>query len=70
MAVNAGRRGTRIGRASTRRTVSPMNAGGLKPTLWLQSAGKHRSTVIPAKAGIHFCSGEKSKWVPDFAGMT
>jgi hypothetical protein len=26
--------------------------------------------VIPAKAGIHFALGRKSKWVPAFAGTT
>jgi hypothetical protein len=27
-------------------------------------------TVIPAKAGIHFAFGRRSKWIPAFAGMT
>jgi hypothetical protein len=29
----------------------------------------HKSSVIPAKAGIHFAT-VKSQWIPAFAGMT
>jgi hypothetical protein len=29
----------------------------------------HKTSVIPAKAGIHFCD-HQSQWIPAFAGMT
>jgi hypothetical protein len=29
----------------------------------------HKTSVIPAKAGIHFAT-VKSQWIPAFAGMT
>jgi hypothetical protein len=31
--------------------------------------GFHKTSVIPAKAGIHFAT-VKSQWIPAFAGMT
>src|SRR6185312_11717885 len=31
---------------------------------------KHANSVVPAKAGIHFDFGRRSKWVPAFAGTT
>jgi hypothetical protein len=31
--------------------------------------GFHKTSVIPAKAGIHFAT-VKNQWIPAFAGMT